>query len=104
MADWRTRELTCALHLGDILDGFCPKARDAPSAKLWRLVALSPLTRPAPQDASEEALRRVLDAFDALGRPVRHCLGNHCLTNLPRATLNARLECVLRRPLRGDPP
>ena len=33
----------------------------------------------------------MLDAFDALGRPVRHCLGNHCLYNLPRATLNARL-------------
>ena len=29
VADWRPRELACALHLGDILDGFCPKARRA---------------------------------------------------------------------------
>jgi hypothetical protein len=27
VADWRTRDLSFALHLGDILDGFCPKAR-----------------------------------------------------------------------------
>jgi hypothetical protein len=27
VTDWRTRDLSCALHLGDILDGFCPKAR-----------------------------------------------------------------------------
>jgi hypothetical protein len=35
----------------------------------------------------------VLDEFDALQRPVWHCLGNHCLYNLPRPTLNARLGC-----------
>lgn len=37
------------------------------------------------------ALRRVLDAFDTLPCRTHHCLGNHCLYNLPRATLNARL-------------
>ena len=46
------------------------------------------------------ALRRVLDAFDVLQRPVRHCLGNHCLYNLPRATLNERLSCVPLAPQR----
>jgi manganese-dependent ADP-ribose/CDP-alcohol diphosphatase len=33
----------------------------------------------------------VLDAFDTLPCRTHHCLGNHCLYNLPRATLNTRL-------------
>ncbi len=42
------------------------------------------------QDLSEEALTAVLDELHALGRPVYHMLGNHCLYNLPRARLNER--------------
>jgi hypothetical protein len=49
------------------------------------------------QEESEGALRRVLAEFEALGRPVWHCLGNHCLYNLPRPTLNQRLRCALLR-------
>ena len=33
----------------------------------------------------------MLDAFDTLPCRTHHCLGNHCLYNLPRATLNTRL-------------
>jgi hypothetical protein len=118
VADWRTRDLSFALHLGDILDGFCPKARadgaqrrgskraracarGARGAQRTRLKRNQRAARrhplPRAQDASEAALRCVLDEFDALQRPVWHCLGNHCLYNLPRPTLNARLWCVVLR-------
>lgn len=66
--------LRAVLHLGDILDGL--QARDG-------------------VDASEAALGQVLDAFSVLSAarqvPVLHCLGNHCLLNLPRARLHHRL-------------
>ena len=88
VADWRPRELACAMHLGDILDGFCPKARSPVSGARAREAEGS---RAAPQEESEAALRRVLDAFEQLPCRTHHCLGNHCLYNLPRATLNARL-------------
>jgi len=68
VADWRTRSgLVCALHLGDILDSFCPR------------------------EESVDALRRVITTFDGLQQPVYHTLGNHCLANLPRPVLNAAL-------------
>ena len=62
-----------------------------PPAFLDKIV---PRAEAAAHAARVGLLARVLAAFEGLQRPVRHCLGNHCLTNLPRATLNARLECA----------
>ena len=68
----QTAGLRAVIHLGDILDGL--QARDG-------------------LQASEAALGQVLDAFSALPPhvPVLHCLGNHCLLNLPRSRLQHRL-------------
>lgn len=44
-----------------------------------------------PRDESAAALSAVLKEFELLGRPVYHMLGNHCLYNLPRHTLNQQL-------------
>ena len=62
--------LACVLHLGDILDG---------------------LQAAKGRESSVVCLTRVLDAFSPLPVNVHHCVGNHCLTNLPRAELQARL-------------
>eukprot|EP00798_Chlamydomonas_sp_ICE-L_P030302 gene30302-35290_t len=48
------------------------------------------------QDGTEAALTEIIAAFDKLGEgvttvPTYHMIGNHCLYNLPRATLNERL-------------
>jgi len=74
VSSWQaTEKLGVVLHLGDILDG---------------------LQANAGRDASEAALSRVLDAFSVLedaGISVKHCIGNHCLINLPRERLHSRL-------------
>lgn len=45
-----------------------------------------------PQESSHSALSNVLSAFEVAGCPTYHTLGNHCLTNLPRAELNKALS------------
>lgn len=73
---WNKREgLLFVIHLGDIVDGFCPK------------------------EDSYNALMKVLDVFNAFkGGVVYHVIGNHCLYNLPRKELN----CVLKIPSSND--
>jgi len=68
------------LHLGDILDG---------------------LQAVAGRAASEESLQRVLSAFSPLPVPVHHCIGNHCLVNLPRPVLQAALRTPVNPAARG---
>ncbi len=51
---WRDTDVGFAMHLGDILDGFCPR------------------------DQSNSCLNRVLAEFVRLELPVFHMLGNHC--------------------------
>jgi hypothetical protein len=76
-------------HAGDIIDGYNPK------------------------DKAVGALEAIATAFDALGKPHWHMIGNHCLYNLSRevgasADLNVHSErcslacmaqaCVLTQP------
>ncbi|CAI5461135.1 unnamed protein product [Closterium sp. Yama58-4] len=68
--DWNqsTPPMSFAVHFGDIVDGFCPR------------------------DRSEEAVNTVLDALAGFtAGPTYHMIGNHCLYNLPRVTLNKML-------------
>ncbi|XP_078432522.1 manganese-dependent ADP-ribose/CDP-alcohol diphosphatase-like protein [Wolffia australiana] len=55
--------LSFALNFGDIVDGKCPKSQSLPTVK------------------------RMVNEFDQFDGPVHHMIGNHCLYNLPRATL-----------------
>lgn len=64
----RKGNLIFAIHLGDIVDGFCPK----PEAL--------------------EAVTRVVGTFDKFTGSMYHILGNHCFYNLPRADLNRILS------------
>lgn len=60
--------LSFVIHLGDIVDGYCPK------------------------EDSQNAVSKVLDVFRYLqDLAVYHILGNHCLYNLPRIDLNRLL-------------
>ncbi|GJP46629.1 hypothetical protein CLOM_g5895 [Closterium sp. NIES-68] len=68
--DWNqsARPMSFAVHFGDIVDGFCPR------------------------DRSVEAVNTVLDALAGFtAGPTYHMIGNHCLYNLPRLTLNKML-------------
>lgn len=67
---WKGKDdLSFVIHLGDIVDGFCPK------------------------EHSYEALSQVLNVFgDLQGTAVHHVIGNHCLYNLPRNELNHILQ------------
>jgi len=70
---WRSLDnLSCVLHMGDILDS---------------------LQAAQGREASEAALLRVLSSFEVLSTPhgVHHCIGNHCLFNLPRHRLQELL-------------
>lgn len=67
VAAWLEQCVDCAIHLGDILDIHQPRER------------------------SSEALDKVLTHLSKLNKPMKHIIGNHCLYNLPRAVLNARL-------------
>ena len=60
VAAWRQQNVDCAIHFGDVLDGFHPKAQ------------------------SLSALRTIVAEFDVVGKPHYHMIGNHCLYNLPR--------------------
>ena len=60
VAAWRQQKVDCAVHFGDVLDGFHPKAQ------------------------SLSALRTIAAEFDVVGKPHYHMIGNHCLYNLPR--------------------
>ncbi|KAI5057569.1 hypothetical protein GOP47_0027584 [Adiantum capillus-veneris] len=63
------RDLSFIIHLGDIVDGYCPK------------------------EESYEVVTKVLDVFKELqGLTVHHVLGNHCFYNLPRNELNNMLQ------------
>eukprot|EP00897_Mesotaenium_endlicherianum_P000925 jgi/Mesen1/10833/ME000093S10354 len=67
---WNTggSSVSFAVHFGDILDGFCPSTQ------------------------SFSALQRVLHEFKQLqGGVTYHMIGNHCLYNFPRETLNKLL-------------
>ena len=57
---WREQEVDCAIHFGDVLDGFHPKAE------------------------SLSALKTIVAEFDLVAKPHYHMIGNHCLYNLPR--------------------
>lgn len=61
-------QVDLAVHLGDIIDGFQPK------------------------DKSADVLDSLLRIFDGLGSPHYHVIGNHCLYNIPRPILNAKLK------------
>ncbi|CAI5515406.1 unnamed protein product [Closterium sp. Naga37s-1] len=68
--DWNheTNHISFAVHFGDLVDGLCPREK------------------------SLEAFQTVLGEFGKLSNgPVYHMLGNHCLYNLPRKTLNKLL-------------
>ncbi|CAI5978550.1 unnamed protein product [Closterium sp. NIES-65] len=68
--DWNheTNHISFAVHFGDLVDGLCPREK------------------------SLEAFQTVLGEFGKLANgPVYHMLGNHCLYNLPRKTLNKLL-------------
>lgn len=68
---WNERrgDLSFIIHLGDIVDGYCPK------------------------EESYEAVAKVVDVFKQLqGLTVYHVLGNHCFYNLPRDELNHMLQ------------
>ncbi|CAI7845240.1 unnamed protein product, partial [Closterium sp. NIES-54] len=68
--DWNheTNHISFAVHFGDLVDGLCPREK------------------------SLEAFQTVLGEFGKLTNgPVYHMLGNHCLYNLPRKTLNKLL-------------
>lgn len=61
---WNAHQnLSFALHLGDIVDGRCPK------------------------DQSLSAVKKVVKEFDKFNGRVYHMIGNHCLYNLPRKEL-----------------
>ena len=57
---WREQKVDCAIHFGDVLDGFHPKAE------------------------SLSALKTIVAEFDLVAKPHYHMIGNHCLYNLPR--------------------
>ena len=59
------------LATGDIIDGFNPK------------------------ESAPIALETVASAFDALGKPHYHMLGNHCLYNLSREVTHPLSGCPL---------
>ncbi|GBG88602.1 hypothetical protein CBR_g48132 [Chara braunii] len=61
--------LSFAVHFGDIVDGFCPRKE------------------------SSAAVDKVVRTFNRFrSGPVYHMIGNHCLYNLPRASLNEILQ------------
>lgn len=69
VTDFIECEVDMAIHLGDIVDYHAKKHGE-----------------------SEAALDAILECFDGLdGRPVLHCIGNHCLYNAPRHVLNEKL-------------
>lgn len=68
VAAFRSAGVDLAVHLGDIVD-----------------------YRNKHNGSSERALEAVIACFDALERPVLHCIGNHCLYNAPRHVLNSKL-------------
>ncbi|CAL8470374.1 g9916 [Coccomyxa elongata] len=65
---WKDEDVNFGIHFGDIIDGYHPK------------------------DQSMAALDAITASFDELGKPHWHMIGNHCLYNLPREVLNARLN------------
>ena len=66
---FKSAECEIVLHLGDIVDYHAGL-----------------------HDRTEEAFERILDeTLHTLDVPVLHCIGNHCLYNLEREKLNARL-------------
>ena len=67
VAGWQKQKVEFGIQFGDLIDGFNPK------------------------DQSETALKRVLDEFSLLQKPIYHMIGNHCLYNLPRTRLNKAL-------------
>ncbi|EYU22196.1 hypothetical protein ABFS82_09G013000 [Erythranthe guttata] len=60
---WNERKLNFVINFGDIIDGFCPKPH------------------------SLNAIKKIVNEFDAFDGPVYHMIGNHCLYNLPRENL-----------------
>lgn len=73
---FKTAKADIVLHLGDIVDFHAAK-----------------------YELTEEAFERILDeTLHTLGPdvPVLHCIGNHCLYNLEREALNARLGIPAR--------
>lgn len=68
-----------ALHLGDIVDFHNTR-----------------------HGSSQAALEAAVETFEALGAPVLHCIGNHCLYNAPRPVLNALLGIDAHRD--AEPP
>eukprot|EP00475_Leptophrys_vorax_P005973 TRINITY_DN13632_c0_g3_i2.p1 TRINITY_DN13632_c0_g3~~TRINITY_DN13632_c0_g3_i2.p1 ORF type:complete len:373 (+),score=-22.75 TRINITY_DN13632_c0_g3_i2:83-1201(+) len=69
--DWNhpSRRLSFAVHFGDLVDGYCPRER------------------------SEEAFETVLGEFAKFQHgQTFHMIGNHCLYNLPRTSLNRLLH------------
>ena len=60
ISSWTAAKVDFCIHLGDIVDGFNPP------------------------EAAERALDTVVAAFDQLGKPHYHMIGNHCLYHLSR--------------------
>mmetsp|Transcript_19824 Transcript_19824/g.59886 ORF Transcript_19824/g.59886 Transcript_19824/m.59886 type:complete len:388 (-) Transcript_19824:329-1492(-) len=76
VSGWKHRGVDFGVHLGDIIDGK-NKQGSKQGEKTKR---------------SEAALSVVLDAFNELGKPHYHTIGNHCLYNFTREQLNQRLK------------
>ncbi|XP_074585018.1 manganese-dependent ADP-ribose/CDP-alcohol diphosphatase-like [Curcuma longa] len=62
------KKLQFSINLGDIVDGFCPKAE------------------------SLSAVQKVVKEFERFNGPTYHMIGNHCLYNLPRHQLISLLK------------
>jgi len=65
---FKLADVDMAIHLGDIVDYHNVQG-----------------------GTSEQALQAAINCFDSLGKPVLHCIGNHCLYNAPRPVLNSLL-------------